>query len=447
MDAIETNGAMGQAGMREINWGIQERPVRPALDFLTDQGIALVSLPLYQHGEPGAHPYTIIVTPDRRLCIPSSELSMRVTGLPLFIDSVSRWRETELRLFLESRYTPPGTAELFAQLVAVFDKYLDLASPTEAKLLSAWTMASYWTGLWQSCAYLKAEGQKASGKSRLLTVLSQLVWNPALTSNCSMPALVRLTNSGTTCLVDEQENLSASSYRELRLVLQAGYRQAGGDVVRCVGRRLVRYSVFGMKAIASILPLPADGALASRCIVLKMFPSSNTAKTALKLGESSEDWASLRAALYATSLLRWKDVLAAQVPALPGMAPRTAEIYSNLFQIAQFIDPSGSLTAELAAYAARSKAPTVEALSLTGEEKKVVTALAGMPNDGQEHWLTSTQIKQAIIARFPELMTLTTSELGLILVKHKLWAERRHTPEGKVYRLDIARAAALNNLP
>ncbi len=448
MDAIETNADVVKSTLRDIDWSRKARPVRPALDFLPERGIALVSVPLFQNGAGGPQPYTVISTPDQRLCLPTSELPMRTTGMPIFFDSHSRWRETELRLFLEGLYVRPAPAELFSQLVGVFEKYLDLGTPAEARLLAAWTMTTYWTGLWPACAYLKIEGPKSSGKSRLLSILSHMVWSPALVSNCTPAALVRLTNSGVTVLVDEQESIGAASQRELRLVLQAGYRQAGGDVVRAVGRRLARYAVFGPKVLASILPLPADGVLASRCIVLKMHPSTNMAKVSLRLDENSEDWASLRAALYATSLMSWSDVLAAEVPALPGVLPRTSEIFgSGLFQVAQLVDPTGALTAELAVYAAQANAPVVGPVSLTADEKKVVTALAGMPNDGQEHWLTNSQIKQAITARFPELTALTTSELGLMLAKHRLWMKRRHTPEGKVYLLDLERVIGLSNLP
>ena len=451
MSENETQVGVNDGVLREIDWKKKTRPVRPMLDFLPEQDLALTSLPLYPRGDGASSggaastpkTYTIAVTRDRRLCIPTAEFPMRIAVMPMFVDQQSRWREEELRQFLEGTYLVPEPGELFARLVSAFDKYLDLADPTEAKLLSAWVLTSYWTGLWPCCAYLKAQGSMASGKSRLLALLNQLTFNPVTVSNVTTAALVRLTNGGpATCLIDEQENLGATTQREMRLIIQAGYKQQGGDVVRCVGRRLVRYSVFGMKALASIAPLPADGVLASRCIVLKMFSSTNATKTSLKLNEDSEDWAALRAAIFATALTRWRDVLAAEVPAIAG-PPRTVEIYGGMLQVAQLVDATGALAVELAGYASRSTTPVVETVPLTDDERKVIDALAGLAAQAQGAWLTSDQLKMSVMLKFPELAGMTTSTLGLLLAKHRLWSQRRHTVKGKVFLLDAKRLATL----
>ena len=233
MPETETQGGVNDGVLRGIDWKRKGRLVRPILDFVPEQSLALASLPLYPRAD-GAMPcgatsaptaYSIVVTPDGRHCIPTNELPVKLAAMPIFLNPQSLWREEELRHFLEGTYAMPEPGELFARLVAVFDKYLDMTDPTEAKLLAAWTLTSYWTGLWPCCAYLKAQGAMSSGKSRLLGgLLNQLVFNPVLASNVTTAALVRLTNAGpATCLIDEQENLAAAAQREMRLVIQAGF--------------------------------------------------------------------------------------------------------------------------------------------------------------------------------------------------------------------------------
>ncbi|MDX6768935.1 MAG: hypothetical protein SF051_05340 [Elusimicrobiota bacterium] len=412
------------------------------MDFIPEQGLAMTTVPLYlAGGELGVasapKAYTVLVTRDRRMLIPTAELPMRIALVPTFTDPQSRWREEELRCFLEGTYDPPPPAELFARLVGVFEKYLTLGGPVEAKLLAAWTIATYLFPAWAAFGILKCEAPPASGKTRLLTLLYHTCFNAISMANVTPAAMARICVNRATGIIDEQEDLSAK--RELRLILNAGYRREGGDVVRSAGRgRLAKYPVYGPRAIGSIAGL--DEVLASRAIVLKMAPSADATKTSLLLDERSEDFACIRAALYSTALTRWRDVLAAKVPAIPGLSARRLEVFLPLLQVARFVDPTGAVAAEIAAFATRSSLRLPSAAALTPIERKVAEALAALPDDGQER--TSSALREAVVARFPDLAVLTPAAIGLILAKHQMVTKRR-TPAGALYRVEIPRVTLL----
>lgn len=437
--------------LRDVDFGPRGRVVAPALDFVPDQDLAMLSVPLYLK-EPGgaggamsaARSYTVIVTGGRRLCIPTSDLPLRISSMPVFIDVQSRWREAELRQFLDGTYICPQPGELLTQVATLFGKYLDIPM-VESRLLACWSMATHWYPLWPAFGLLAVNGSFGSGKSRLLTVLSQIVFQPVNLANCTAAAMVRCQR--TSALIDEAELIGtgSSGQRELKLILQASYRKEGGEVVRCAGRgRLAKWAVYGPKAIAAIKPL--DDVLASRAIVIKMHRSVDAAKTALQLDSNTEDWAAVRAAVHATALLSWRDLMGTRVDT-GALAARRREVFLPVLQVAQWADPSGALAAELVDYAVRSGAPVIQAAAMTDDERKIVTALAASPDLGADRWWTADEVKQVVAARFPELVSMSLANLGLSLSKHRVWSEKRHTVRGKVMKLDAVRVTLLATLP
>lgn len=443
MPEIETE-RMTNGVLRDVDFTRRGRAVMPALDYLAEQGLSMVSLPLYPAPSSGviAAPksYTVLVTgDDRRLCLPTAELPLRVAMMPTFVDQESRWPEPLLRGFLEGTYVPPRPEELFGTIAGLFAKYLDVA-PVETRLLAAFTMCTYWFPAWPALGILHVQGPFSSGKSRVLTLLQHLAFAPINMASATAASLFKVCGRAT-CLLDEAELMGTAAMKEARLILQASYRQQGGSVIRCSGRgRVARWPVYGPKAIASVADLPADGVLASRCIILRLHRSTDVTKTGLRLDETSEDFGAIRAALYATALTRWRDLVAAPVDG-GGLAARRLECFSALLQVARFCDQTGAASTEIAAYALRSDTPAVQAVSLTEDERKVAQALATVPDDNQER--TSAQLREVVVGRFPELTSMTPAAMGLIVAKHSL-ASKRHTPQGKLYVVQVQRAALLS---
>lgn len=451
MPEIDEHRSVNDGVLRDVDFSKRTRAAMPALDYLPEQGLSMVSVPLYPRESQttasgsmsAARSYTVLVTGDgRRLCVPTNELPLRIGAIPTFIDGESRWDEPILQAFLENTYTPPTPAELFNTIVSVFDRYLD-ATPVECRLLACWTLATYWFPAWPALGILHVTGAFSSGKSRVLSLLQNLTFAPVNLASATAASVFKICGRAT-CLLDEAEMLGGPAMKELRLILQSSYRAQGGYVIRSSTRgRVARWPVYGPKAIASVAELPADGVLASRCIALRLHRSTNIAKTSLRLDESSEDFGTIRAAIFATALTRWRDLLATPV-SNGGLTSRKLECYFPLLQVAQFCDPSGATVAAIADYALHADGPAIKRVTLTVEERKIAEAVAVMPATGQE--MTSAAIRDAVLAKFPELAHLTVAVIGLILGKYDMVRKRR-TPTGVLYLPDVPRAAALASQP
>jgi hypothetical protein len=211
-----------------------------------------------------------------------------------------------------------------------------------------WTMLTYCYPAWPAVPYLHVAGTLASGKSRLLDVLSRLVRRPILASSMTAGVAFRtLHEHGGTLLLDEAERLedqSASS--ELRTVLLAGYR-AGGRVVRlrrdAAEFRPMHFDVFGPKALGGIGELPP--ALASRCIRVNMLRTAGSRpQVRAQLDADAAQWQRLRDDLHALVLTRACEILAAAQAAdgVDGLSGRDAELWRPLLVLARLCDPDGA---------------------------------------------------------------------------------------------------------
>jgi hypothetical protein len=154
-----------------------------------------------------------------------------------------------------------------------------------AEILALWVVHTFAFELRDVGIYIGIESPiRRCGKTRLMTVLSQLVNRPEAASNITSPAFYRaIEELRPTLFIDEADMLLPGN-AELRGVLNSGYTRPMAYVLRVTnelpegksaGRskgkrrsRLARFSCFGPKAIAQIGHLPAT--LADRCIVLSM---------------------------------------------------------------------------------------------------------------------------------------------------------------------------------
>jgi hypothetical protein len=257
----------------------------------------------------------------------------------------------------------PLFPDVFSALCGCISRFVIFPEEHAAEALetvSLWVLLTYCYPAWPAVPYLHISGTLASGKTRLLDILSHLVRRPIVASSMTASLLFRtLHEQGGTLLLDEAETLgqqSASS--ELRTVLLAGYR-ASGRVARLrrdrSGFRPVYFEVFGPKALGGIGDVPP--ALASRCIRLTMLRTEgNLSQVRARLDSAAETWQTLRDDLHALALSRGAEVLqaanAADDPA-DGMSGRDAELWRPLLTLARLCDPDGNagLTERLRRYA------------------------------------------------------------------------------------------------
>lgn len=243
----------------------------------------------------------------------------------------------------------PHFAELFHELCDQIGRFIVFPEEDAAGALATaalWIMLTYCYPAWSAVPYLHVAGTLASGKSRLLDVLSRLVRRPIMASSMTAGVLFRtLHEHGGTLLLDEAERLgdqAASS--ELRTVLLAGYR-AGGRVARLRRQagefRPVHFDVFGPKALGGIGELPP--ALASRCIRVNMLRTSGASRQVrASLDADAARWQRLRDDLHALVLTHAGEVITAAQAAdglIDGLSGRDAELWRPLLVLARLCDP------------------------------------------------------------------------------------------------------------
>jgi hypothetical protein len=289
----------------------------------------------------------------------------------------------------------PDTAALFNEIVETINRFVvfpDEGMPGASATVALWIMLTYCYPVWPAVPYLHVTGPLASGKSRLLDVLSRLVWRPTLASSMTAGVLFRtLHERGGTLLLDEAEHLSEKTAQmsEMRTVLLAGYR-AGSPVSRLQksngGYRSVVFDVFGPKALVSIGELPPT--LASRCIRIGMFRTAgDRPQVRALLNSESDRWQTLRDNLHAFALTRASEILlAANRPdnLVTGMSGRDGELWRPVLTPAALCQQAGvaDLVGPVRAFADQIINENADDTS-PDPDKTLVALLAEAVNAGQ----------------------------------------------------------------
>ena len=238
-------------------------------------------------------------------------------------------------------------------------------------MLALWVILTYGYQAWPAVPYIYLGGPAGSGKTRVLEVLSRLVFRPLLSSSMTGPTVFRtLHERGGTLLYDEAERLgeTKSEQSEVRSMLLAGYKR-GGKAMRLEpiedSYKTTEFDVYGPKVMACIKGLPE--ALASRCISVVMFRApKGSERPGRRIDANGVAWRSLRADLNALILDRGRELLvvADWDGVGPKMSGRQRELWQPILSLAAWVEDSGAegLLAMLQAFAA-------EMVDAIGEEQ------------------------------------------------------------------------------
>jgi hypothetical protein len=180
--------------------------------------------------------------------------------------------------FLDSRRPDitESTAATLSEVGHIFDKYVVFPSPQARDAVVLWTLHTHVFQSFDTTPRLSVRSKEpGSGKSRVLEVLEHLVPNPLMACYLTPGVMWRKLEHGSpTIMLDEADTIfgkagSSSSHRELRGILNAGYRR-GATVPRCVGSEDVKeFHVFGPVALAGLGRLPETVAARSVEIVMR----------------------------------------------------------------------------------------------------------------------------------------------------------------------------------
>ncbi len=435
----------------EVRWEAGCAAIHPALDCEPTRRVAFVTLPLLlrdggpapRNGSPivRARPYLIAVGPGFRNCLPLELTGLELATEPVFVETRSRWPQEKLKAFLENREAPPAIHDVYTGLVSLYERYLEFGIATEAKVCALWTMMTYTHPLFSAVPYLKLEGPRGSGKTKLASIVAHLSFNAVFASSLTPAAVFRIVHGSRSTLVgDEMEGLARNP--QMTTLLNSGYK-AGSFVIRAGAKgQLASYDSFSPKVLASIEPV--SDTLASRAILIRLERGRDAARSRLAVTEDSDDWGGLRAGLYAWALTAWESLLSGTTQEIPGVGNSAAELWAPLMTIAAAIEPKNpGLVQELAAYASRTVAPAVPAPSFTPPERTVISVLARLGQNGRPQEMSTIEILAAVGPQEVQALGLSPNALGGVMRRWRLFTARRHCADGQRYVVDWGKVAEL----
>lgn len=232
--------------------------------------------------------------------------------------------------------------DLFIPIKQRIDYFIDFAHSGDLNILTLWIIGTYLFPIFEAYPYIYLGGMRGSGKTKVLDILQQLVFNPESTSNSSTSSLFRtIQRNLSTVLLDEGESLTGREANpELRLLFNAGYKKSGVVTrTHTESFNTERFKVYSPKAIASINPLEAT--LASRCITIIMLRTANQDRGKRRINDQLINWQKYRDNLY-KFLINYGLCIAhlynTSSDNLSNLINRDNELYLPLFCIASFID-------------------------------------------------------------------------------------------------------------
>lgn len=420
----------------------------PALGFRREVAMVTVSVIERVKGNKlNTQPYLVTSTRELRrlsdeqiITISNQEVALKV--IPDGSEFLMRWRYSDIRRYLDGETVQPGA--VFNAIHDLFKTYVDFRSDIESRLLTLWTIGTYFYTMFPAYPYLALNGPKNSGKSTVMRVLQPLAFNMITTSDPTGPSMFRLIHQ-TSCTVgiDEAEryhNPKDPGMQQIRQLLNSGYKQ-GMPAIRVTGDDLKpqAFDVYSPKILAAIMGL--EDILASRCIAIPM------RRTTQKMPSfpPNFDGAALRHQLYTLTLTHFQAVYRNYFdrPELHKLHNRSGELWSPLVALAAFFEEQGGVVGLLDSIsgAAEWDEQISEGKSLSEREEAVLQALELLTRNADEIvWVKGTDLREKIRS----LLGQSADEMGNaqwighILKRLQLidQSRRKHHVGGKLYAIE-----------
>jgi DNA primase len=376
----------------------------PALGFQRE--VAIVTVAVIERTKDkklNTQPYLITSSRELRrlsdeqiILLSDKEVALRV--IPEGCEFLMRWRFADIQRYLQGEIVDPGA--VFTTVHDLFTRYVDFRSPVESRLLTLWTIGTYFYTMFPAYPYLALNGPKNSGKSTVMRVLQPLAFNMVTTSDPTGPSMFRLIHY-TSCTVgiDEAEryhNPKDPGMQQIRQLLNSGYKQ-GMPAIRLIGEDMKpqAFDVYSPKILAAIAGL--EDILASRCIPVPMRRTDQQMPTF----PPDFDGASIRHTLYSLALTHFQPIYHNyfERPELHQLHNRSGELWSPLVALAAFFDEVGHIQGllETIATAATTDQQLSEGKALSDREEAVLQALELMIR-GEENvvWIKAAALRERV---------------------------------------------------
>jgi hypothetical protein len=419
----------------------------PALGFQRDMALVTVSVMERTKGKRlNIQPYLVTSTREMRrlsdeqiITVNEQEVALKV--LPEGTEFLMRWRYSDIKRFLDGEVYAPS--EVFGAVHDLLTTYIDFRSEVESRILTLWTMGTYFYTMFPAYPYLALNGPKNSGKNTVMRVLQPLCFNMVSTSDPTGPSMFRLIHY-TSCTVgiDEAEryhNPKDPGMQQIRQLLNSGYK-AGMPAIRLIGEDMKpqAFDVYSPKILAAIQGL--EDILASRCIAIPMRRTDRK----MPCFPPDFDGAAIRHQLYTLALTHFGKVYANyfERPELHKLHNRSGELWSPLVALAAFFEEVGGVSGLLSAIsdAASWDEQMSEGKALSDREEAVLQGLEILTRSSEgESWLKAAAVREQVA----RLLGQPVEQLG-----HAQWiahimtrlqlldsSTRRRQMDGMVYRI------------
>lgn len=213
-------------------------------------------------------------------------------------------------LYLPERLIEYGDeATLDADIEACISRYSDVPL-RELKLSAKYVRLSYIADKLNELSYLRATGERGSGKSRYISTVGMLCLRPIVVSSPSAASLFRMMDAYQPTLILDECNLAVGNEDTDMLIqiLNSGFQRIA-QIPRVEkstdGQMTIKlFSPFGPKLIGG-LKLSDSGAFESRCVQVELRKTLRKDIPFRLRGRMLEDFAELRAKLYLWRLRNW----------------------------------------------------------------------------------------------------------------------------------------------
>lgn len=192
--------------------------------------------------------------------------------------------------------------KLYEEIKGIIRKYIELQEEAYG-LISSWILCTYFNPAFPCFPYLAFIGQKATGKTNMLELLSYLAFN-AVKASLTMASLGDTADAlRGTIIIDQANHIND----DLNAVLVDSYKRGAGkrritDITN-KGRNLLEFDCYCPKVFASHDSLLDD--LADRTFTINMAPAG---KKYPSPSASKTDWKSLRTRCVKLMLTHYKQV-------------------------------------------------------------------------------------------------------------------------------------------
>jgi len=329
-----------------------------------------------------------------------------------------RWRYKDIKNWIASRQSETDPISVIDELTDKISEYIDFRYDPEILLVACWIIGTYMFPIFSSYPYLFITGEKASGKTKLLDLISLVAYNPINSVSITPAALFRILDvSGGTLMIDEAETLSTKdeARSELISILNAGYRQ-GGTVHRCRTdtHDIESFNVYSPKIISAIGSI--ETTLLDRCIKIVMQKSLDNEKMR-KILKDGKKWWELRDLLHRFTLEHYRYIIEEYkkeeiVP--KELRGREVEKWRPILAInAYVLEP---IKEQLEEYAVKQ----VQSERKDAQSRWFLLLLQALRNLANNDWLTSKDIKEEMKRITDEENIPTTSWISRKLTQYQI---------------------------